>query len=405
MTATCPICSEVLSCELCAAPCGHVFHQHCIAVWMRQKQECPLCKSTCAAHLLTPLQYHPKQLLLDFQHQHQHQPPQTAPPASSSSSSPSSPSSPSSDPFSTSSSSSPFTLSLRLQSLRSQLADTHLLRTQQTETLTSLHSRLTSLTTSLTPLQSSVSDLTSSLSHLTSDLARLRASHSSATQSHQRMQRRRRTLLRQLLVLRCVGPVREVWREGGHVDLEALLRVEERRLPRVGQGKGRGVGEEEAGAREEAVELLMRVMIGEVQREVEEVQRKYKAQVQDKRRDIAENDRAEQRCAADRDRLLEQKRQLEQQRQQMDRRKAAWSRKQGGRGGEGESKEEEDTQQRQHRLASALSAPLLREGRGEGKEVKERKRRRTLSAGPMTAQPATSAQEKEGAADVIVLSG
>ena len=331
MSETCTICSEGLSADLCATPCGHVFHHPCIVQWMRQKPECPICKSPCASQLLTTLQYHPKQLLLDLQQRHQQQHTHAASASSSSSPPPSAPSS------------SPFELSLRVQSLRSQLEAARLLRTQRTDALTSLHSRLTDLTGCLGPLHTEQAELTASLAHLSSDLDRLRASLTSDTQKTQLMQRRRRTLLRQLLVLRCVGPVRDAWKEGTHVDLDALLRLEERRLPRSTKG------EEEAAAREEAMELLTRVMIGEVQGQVESVKRVYEEQVQDKRRETAEAKRVEERCEADAERLLDERRRLIEQRAAIERRRQAMWRKRVG-----ESKEA------QHVLASALSEPLVK---------------------------------------------
>jgi hypothetical protein len=48
--ADCSICAEALEVPGCSITrCGHVFHTECLETWFKQKQNCPLCKSSCKA--------------------------------------------------------------------------------------------------------------------------------------------------------------------------------------------------------------------------------------------------------------------------------------------------------------------------------------------------------------------
>lgn len=44
----CTICLETLNGfrKLRGLACGHVFHDHCIAMWLNQKRLCPICRIT-----------------------------------------------------------------------------------------------------------------------------------------------------------------------------------------------------------------------------------------------------------------------------------------------------------------------------------------------------------------------
>ena len=283
---TCTICSEVLSADLCATPCGHVFHHSCLAVWMRQKSECPLCKAACTSPQLTPLHFHPAQRLRDHQQQlsiASASEPSTAPPAPSL-----------------------FALSLRLQSLRAELDAARLLHTQHTEAIAGLTSQLSDLDSTLPHLQASESSLSADLTLVTAELDEARTALLGTSNSHRLMQRRRRTLHRQLLVLRCIRPVRAAWKEGENVDLDTLMRAEERRM-----SAGGGDRDEEAGARDAAVDLLMRVMIGEVQAQVEAVKRQYRERVTDPTQRLTEAQRTQERCQHDTQRLVDEKQRLQ----------------------------------------------------------------------------------------------
>ncbi len=333
---------------------------------MRQKTACPLCKSDCNAQQLVALQYQPRQRLTEFQQQFLA--------AESSSSSPSAAcSSPASLPKP-----SPLTLPLRLQSLTAQLDAASLERTQRTEARAQLTSRTAHVVAAVAELEATHAHYTSELSSLTDELTRLRSSLATATQSHRLLQQRRRTLHRQLLVIRCITTVRRTWQEGAHVDLDALLRTEERRMPYSSPPV-----DAEPSTREEAMDLLMRVLIGEVQAEVESVKRAYKEQVQDKERDTGDLRREHARHTADIDRLIEQKRALIQERAALERRRLQ---------GRGRRKREGED--------GHVAAPAsLTKAKSEGRDVVHEKKRRSVSDG-LTSRAERSG-EKEDEAIVV----
>ena len=43
---TCPICKElyIIGEEICTLPCLHTFHDNCVKRWLRQSNNCPICK-------------------------------------------------------------------------------------------------------------------------------------------------------------------------------------------------------------------------------------------------------------------------------------------------------------------------------------------------------------------------
>ena len=57
MRVQCCICSDLFvknGTDIAATPCGHVFHEHCLARWLINASTCPACRKTVIQHAVIP---------------------------------------------------------------------------------------------------------------------------------------------------------------------------------------------------------------------------------------------------------------------------------------------------------------------------------------------------------------
>ena len=291
---TCSICSEVLGADLSAATCGHVYHTDCITNWLKQKPSCPLCKHTLTPQQLTALHFAPKHKLVQLQQQH-------ADTATSD--------------FVSATSSSPFTLHLRVQALRAHLDDLNLLLEQSTD-------RLTAATTKLDALRQKCSSVTKEWEAVTLQEQQVDAELHAQQQSVdaklselKRLQFQHRSAYRQLLALRTLPALRRRRAASAadiHAnDLQLMVQQAEATMP-VTAAFTDAREEVKSALRDEALCLLLRVQVAEVKAELEELDGKV-SELKAQRKRVTELQREEEKLQREVEATKRQVAELEQQ--------------------------------------------------------------------------------------------
>ena len=290
---TCSICSEVLGADLSAAICGHVYHTECITNWLNQKPSCPLCKHKLTPQQLTALHFHPKRKLAQLQQQHAD--------------------SAASDVPSTSSSS-PFTLHLRLQALRAHLDELNLLLEQSTDRLTAVTSELDTLRRTCSTVTAQWEAVTEQEQQMDSELSSQQSFYDAKCSELRRLQSQHRSVYRQLLALRTLPALRRrraaTAADLHATDLQLMVQQTEAAMPITAFTNARE--EVRTALRDEALCLLLRLQVAEVKAELEELDRRAGA-LTVKRKRVAELQRDEERLQTELGKTKQQVAELEQQ--------------------------------------------------------------------------------------------
>ena len=290
---TCSICSEVLGADLSAAICGHVYHTDCIANWLKQKPSCPLCKRTLTPQQLTALHFQPKHKLAQLQQHYSD--------------------SASSDPTSDSSSS-PFTLHLRLQALQAHLDELNLRLEQSTDRLTAVSTQLDTLRQKCSAVTREWEAATLQEQRVDSELLTHQQSLQAKTSELRRLQSQHRSAYRQLLALRTLPALRRRRTASAAdihaADLQLMVQQAEATMPFTAFTNSRE--EVRSALRDEALCLLLRVQVAEVKAELEELEARTTA-LTTKRKQVTELQREEEKLQREVEKTKQQVTELEQQ--------------------------------------------------------------------------------------------